>query len=80
MLLFPAPFGFGLAIGPRNLPPSSSRLYRGYDRALSWRSEVEQITEPAGHVGSCPTVQLGLHPPYREVCSEYEVGPSIYPD
>jgi len=67
MLLFPAPFGFRLAIGPRNLPPSSSRLDRGYDKALSWRSKVEQVTEPAGGVLSRPAVQFGLHSPYRQL-------------
>jgi hypothetical protein len=60
MLLFPAPFGFRLAIGPRNLPPSSSRLNRGYNRALSWRSEVEQIIEPTMRIITSPTVQFGL--------------------
>lgn len=68
MLLFPAPFGFRLAIGPRNLPPSSSRLNRGYDTALSWRSKVVQIVEPAMRITDRPTVQLGLHlryPPAR---------------
>ena len=29
--------------------------------------EVEQVTEPAGGIISRPTVQLDLHPPYREV-------------
>lgn len=29
--------------------------------------EVEQISEPAGGVVPRPTIQLGLHPPYREV-------------
>ena len=33
MLLFLSPFGSGLAIGPKNLPLSSSRLRRGYNRA-----------------------------------------------
>jgi hypothetical protein len=60
MLLFPAPFGFRLAIGPRNLPPSSSRLNRGYNRALSWRSKVVQIIKPAIRIIAGPTVQLGL--------------------
>jgi hypothetical protein len=70
MLLFPAPFGFRLAIGPRNLPPSSSRLNRGYNRALSWRSEVEQIIEPAMRIITSPLVQLGLdlqYPPLGPV-------------
>jgi len=67
MLLFPRGFPSRLAIRPRNLPLSSSRLYRGYDKALSWRSEVEQITEPAGAIFSRPAVQLGLHLPYLAV-------------
>ena len=50
MLLSPRGFPSRLAIRPRNLPLSSSRLYRGYDKALSWRSEVEQVTEPAMRV------------------------------
>ena len=29
--------------------------------------EVEQVIEPAGAVSSRPTVQFGLHPPYRKV-------------
>src|SRR6266508_3196426 len=33
MRLSRSPFGSGLAIGPRNLPSSSSRLRRGYDKA-----------------------------------------------
>ncbi len=33
MLLSPSPFGSRSAIGPRNLPPSSSRLRRGYNEA-----------------------------------------------
>jgi len=28
--------------------------------------EVEQVVKPAGRIGSRPTMQLGLHPPYRE--------------
>src|SRR5713101_10159226 len=67
MLLFPRGFPSRLAIGPRNLPLSSSRLCRGYDKALSWRSEVEQVTEPEGGISSRPAVQLDLHLPYREV-------------
>jgi hypothetical protein len=68
MLLFPAPFRFRLAIGPRNLPPSSSRLNRGYNRALSWRSKVKQITEPTIRILDRPTMQLDLHPSYRRPC------------
>ena len=67
MLLSPRGFPSRLAIRPRNLPLSSSRLYRGYDKALSWRSKVEQVTEPAGGIFSRPAVQLDLHLPYREV-------------
>src|SRR6202521_2716767 len=33
MRLSRSPHGSGLAIGPRNLPSSSSRLRRGYDKA-----------------------------------------------
>src|SRR6266545_500323 len=33
MLLSPSPFGSRSAIQPRNLPPSPSRLNRGYNRA-----------------------------------------------
>src|SRR5712671_8155653 len=33
MRLSRSPFGSGLAIGPKNLPSSSSRLRRGYDKA-----------------------------------------------
>ena len=33
MLLSPSPFGSRSAIRPRNLPPSPSRLNRGYNRA-----------------------------------------------
>src|SRR5215212_8258826 len=29
--------------------------------------EVEQIVEPAGGISPRPTVQFGLHPPYREI-------------
>jgi len=41
MLLSPSPFGSRSAIRPRNLPSSSSRLGRGYNRA------------PRGAVGAC---------------------------
>jgi len=70
MLLSPRGFPSRLAIRPRNLPLSSSRLYRGYDKALSWRSEVEQVTEPAGGICSRPVVQLDLHPPYHDAGRE----------
>src|SRR6202165_4218471 len=33
MRLSRSPFGSGLALGPRNLPSSSSRLRRGYNKA-----------------------------------------------
>src|SRR6266545_2465192 len=41
MRLSRSPFGSGLAIGPRNLPSSSSRLRRGYDKAP--RGAMERI-------------------------------------
>ena len=64
MLLSPRGFPSRSAIGPRNLPLSSSRLYRGYDKALSWRSEIEQIIKTAAPIGHRPSVQLGLQPRY----------------
>src|SRR5216683_3719439 len=41
MRLSRSPFGSGLAIGPRNLPSSSSRLRRGYDKAP--RGAMERV-------------------------------------
>jgi hypothetical protein len=64
MLLFPRGFPSRLAIEPRNLPLSSSRLDRGYDKALSWRSEIEQVIKPAARIGRRPSVKLGLNPRY----------------
>src|SRR5229473_1589935 len=40
MRLSRSPFGSGLAIGPKNLPSSSSRLRRGYDKAPRGAIEV----------------------------------------
>src|SRR5712691_1396937 len=40
MRLSRSPFGSGLAIGPKNLPSSSSRLHRGYDKAPRGAIEV----------------------------------------
>src|SRR6266849_2087190 len=43
MRLSRSPFGSGLAIGPKNLPSSSSRLRRGYDKAPRGAIQVELI-------------------------------------
>src|SRR5215472_12529018 len=45
MRLSRSPFGSGLAIGPRNLPSSSSRLCRGYDKAP--RGAIPAVVEEA---------------------------------
>src|SRR5258708_3856949 len=76
MLLFPRGFPSRLAIGPRNLPLSSSRLCRGYDKALSWRSKVEQVIEPAMRIFTSPAVQLGLdlqYPPLGLEVDEFQL-------
>src|SRR2546425_10040659 len=41
MRLSRSPFGSGLAIGPKNLPSSSSRLRRGYDKTP--RGAMERV-------------------------------------
>src|SRR5579859_3322974 len=43
MRLSRSPFGSGLAIGPRNLPSSSSRLRRGYDKAPRGAIKVDLV-------------------------------------
>src|SRR5712692_7684807 len=59
MRLSRSPFGSGLAIGPRNLPSSSSRLRRGYDKAPRGAIEVKVVDEdhlaPPLHVRMCCT-------------------------
>src|SRR5713226_3051962 len=45
MRLSRSPFGSGLAIGPKNLPSSSSRLHRGYDKAPRGAIEIEVVDE-----------------------------------
>src|SRR3954454_22025380 len=45
MLLSPSPFGSRSAIRPRNLPPSPSRLNRGYNRAP--RGALRALDVPA---------------------------------
>src|SRR5712671_6350446 len=62
MRLSRSPFGSGLAIGPRNLPSSSSRLRRGYDKAphgaipvvvqelFATRLDEAVVGIPAGHL------------------------------
>src|SRR5215204_54374 len=42
--LFPSPFGSRLAIGPRNVPPSSSQLRWGYNEALHGALVVDDAT------------------------------------
>src|SRR6266849_4004503 len=43
MRLSRSPFGSGLAIGPKNLPSSSSRLRRGYDKAPRGAIKVDLV-------------------------------------
>src|SRR6266498_5588520 len=50
MRLSRSPFGSGLAIGPRNLPSSSSRLRRGYDKAPRGAIEVVHRDSAVGFV------------------------------
>src|SRR6266852_8492501 len=45
MRLSRSPFGSGLAIGPKNLPSSSSRLRRGYDKAPRGAMEGVMVHE-----------------------------------
>src|SRR3954452_24538901 len=48
MLLSPSPFGSRSAIRPRNLPPSPSRLHRGYNRAPRGALGALDVPPPAG--------------------------------
>src|SRR2546426_9642308 len=66
MRLSRSPFGSGLAIGPRNLPSSSSRLRRGYDKAP--RGAIPVIMEepfPTGLDESVVGIATGCPPPRR---------------
>src|SRR5438128_28304 len=70
MRLSRSPFGSGLAIGPRNLPSSSSRLRRGYDKAPRGAIEVVDGHPPVLFdervVGSGPSLAtLDLRPVIR---------------
>src|SRR6266508_1167011 len=49
MLLSRPPFDFGLAIRPRNDPPSSSQLRWGYDRAPPRRTIYTRLTATGRH-------------------------------
>src|SRR5713101_6197396 len=57
MRLSRSPFGSGLAIGPKNLPSSSSRLRRGYDKAPRGAIKVEVIDE--SHLAAPLHVRMG---------------------
>src|SRR6266849_751020 len=57
MRLSRSPFGSGLAIGPKNLPSSSSRLRRGYDKAPRGAIKVEVIGE--SHLAAPLHVRMG---------------------
>src|SRR5205823_14728015 len=48
MRLSRSPFGSGLAIGPKSLPSSSSRLRRGYDKAPRGAMELAVVRTAAG--------------------------------
>src|SRR5947208_16769817 len=50
MRLSRSPFGSGLAIGPKNLPSSSSRLRREYDKAPRGAIEVVHRHSAIGFV------------------------------
>src|SRR5690242_4118109 len=63
MLLSPQPFSIRSAIRPRNLPPSSSRLHRGYNKAP--RGALGALHVPA--VGGLDRGLLAL---VREVAAE----------
>src|SRR6266542_2548246 len=72
MRLSRSPFGSGLAIGPRNLPSSSSRLHRGYDKAP--RGAMERVVI---HIGLLLREQDTARPstsdvPQRHLRSSYE--------
>src|SRR5438876_4791888 len=63
MRLSRSPFGSGLAIGPRNLPSSSSRLRRGYDKAPRGAIEVVHGHSAIGFVeAELWSVLLGASP------------------
>jgi hypothetical protein len=47
MLLSPSPFGSRSAIRPRNLPPSSSQLSWGYDKAPRGAADLPMSAAPA---------------------------------
>src|SRR6266852_7936494 len=57
MRLSRSPFGSGLAIGPKNLPSSSSRLRRGYDKAPRGAIKVKMVDEH--HLTSPLHVRMG---------------------
>src|SRR6266508_6916364 len=66
MRLSRSPHGSGLAIGPRNLPSSSSRLRRGYDKAPRGAIPVV-VQEPftAGFEETVVGVAAGWRPLWR---------------
>jgi putative transposase len=66
MLLSRQPFGIGLAIRPKNLPSSSSRLNREYDQAPHGALEAEAQLEALAreldktHPGAAGSLREGL--------------------